>query len=51
MSVIVLWYCLSPSMRGAVSDLAVAVGSCVRAELENRRIRPLVICVDRDIRP
>jgi hypothetical protein len=50
-SVRVLLYCLSPSSRGAVSDLAVQVGSWVRANVEKRRIRPLVICVDRDMRP
>jgi hypothetical protein len=51
MSVIFLWYCLSPRSRGAVSDRAVDDGSWVRAELENRRIRPVVMCKGTDVQP
>lgn len=48
----VLLYCLSPSIRGAVSEVAVVVASsCVRANVEKkRRIRPLVMCMGGNMR-
>jgi hypothetical protein len=49
-SVMFLWYCLSPRSRGAVSDRAVDE-SCVRAELENRRMGPVVICEGINMQP
>jgi hypothetical protein len=50
-SVMLLWYCLRPSSRGAVSEFAVGRGTCARAELENRRIRPVVICLSKNTQP
>jgi hypothetical protein len=49
-SVMFLWYCLSPRSRGAVSDRAMNE-RCVRAELENRRIGPMVICKGINMQP
>jgi hypothetical protein len=50
-SVIVRRYCLSPRARGAVSERAIDEGTCVQAELENRRMRPMVICKGIDMQP
>jgi hypothetical protein len=45
------WYCLRPSSRGADREVLEDRGSWVRAELENLRIRPVVICPGRKNQP